>query len=84
MLGSQKGCPFLFPASAKGQGSGHVFLKVVHRRGKESSAERNTARKNPNKKAPFSAQTNTNEMTLELPHLSPTVKQGSSLFDFSI
>lgn len=51
MLGSQKGCPFLFPASAKGQGSGHVFLKVVHRREKESSAERNTARKNPNKKS---------------------------------
>jgi hypothetical protein len=26
----------------------------------------------------------TNEMTLELPHLSPTIKQGSSLFCFSI
>ena len=26
----------------------------------------------------------TNEMTLELPHLSPTIKQGSSLFGFKV
>ena len=30
------------------------------------------------------AQTKTNEMTLELSHLSPTIKQGSFLFYFSI
>ena len=36
------------------------------------------------KKSAPSAQTKTNEMTLELSHLSPTIKQGSFLFYFSI
>ena len=37
-----------------------------------------------NKKAPMAQTSYTNEMTLELSHLSPTIKQGSFLFDFSI
>ena len=37
-----------------------------------------------NKKAPAGANIFINEMTLELSHLSPTIKQGSFLFYFSI
>ena len=37
-----------------------------------------------NKKAPAGANVFINEMTLELSHLSPTIKQGSFLFYFSI
>ena len=37
-----------------------------------------------NKKAPAGANVFTNEMTLELSHLSPTIKQGSSLFGFKV
>ena len=36
------------------------------------------------KKRPFGANIYTNEMTLGLSHLSPTIKQGSFLFYFSI
>ena len=37
-----------------------------------------------NKKAPLWRKRYINEMTLELSHLSPTIKQGSFLFYFSI